>query len=455
MTRSHRTLPVTSLAEAEAWLAGLIDFERRRDLPYERLGLAPVRALLERVGNPHRDLCVLHVAGSKGKGSTALLSEALLRELGARTGTFTSPHLSSWTERFRLDGREVEAERLVAASEALRPHVEELCAGPPETVPSWFDVTTAAAFWMFRDAGVERAVVEVGLGGRLDSTNVVDAAVACVTSIELEHVRLLGDSLAAIAREKAGILKPERPAVMGALAPEAAAVVEARAQELGAPLSRLGRDFHVRVRSADASGLVFELCDGELVLSARMPLLGAHHATNAALAVACVGRLPGVARTELAAAAVRAFDAVRLPGRVELLGRAPAIVVDSAHTPASARALAAALELIPHERRHLVLSVSADKSLDDILAPLLPGAAQVTVTRAEPTRSLAPEEVAAMVRRLAPSLALHAIPNPFLAVRAARERLAAGDLLCVAGSVYLAGIARRVLSARGIHEGLR
>jgi dihydrofolate synthase/folylpolyglutamate synthase len=150
---------------------------------------------------------------------------------------------------------------------------------------------------------------------------------------------------------------------------------------------------------------------------------------------------------ELAAAAERAFAAAKLPARVEILCRAPAVVVDSAHTPASARALAAALELIPHERRHLVLSVSADKSLDGILAPLLAGAVQVTVTRAEPRRSLSPEEVAAVVRRLAPSVVLHAIPNPFLAVRTARERLAPGDLLCAAGSVYLAGIARRVLSA--------
>jgi dihydrofolate synthase/folylpolyglutamate synthase len=268
-----------------------------------------------------------------------------------------------------------------------------------------------------------------------------------VTSIELEHVRLLGDSLSAIAGEKAGILKPGRPAVMGALPAEAAAVVEARARELSAPLCRLGREFDVRVLSLDARGLAAWLRDGDLELEVRMPLLGAHHAINAALALACVRRLPGVPQAALAASAGRALAAARLPGRAEVLRRDPAVVVDSAHTSASARALAAALELIPHQRRHLVLSVSADKDLDAVLGPLLPGAGQVTVTRAEPTRSLAPEEVAAVVRRLAPSAVLHAIPNPFLAVRAARERLAAGDLLCVAGSVYLAGIARRVLSA--------
>ncbi|HKJ24980.1 MAG TPA: Mur ligase family protein, partial [Myxococcota bacterium] len=386
-----------------------------------------------------------HVAGSKGKGSTALLAEALLRARGERVGTFTSPHLSSWTERFRIDGREVAEARLVAAVDALRPHVEALRAGPPEGVPSWFDVTTAAAFWIFRDAGVGRAVVEVGLGGRLDSTNVVEPQVACITTIEREHTRYLGETLAAIAGEKAGIIKPGRPVVMGDLAPEAGAVVEARAKGQGAPLARLGQDFSVEVLAADADGLALHLRDGELELDVRLPILGAHQAANAALALACAKRLPGVEAGGLGEAATRGFASARLPGRVERLAADPPVIVDGAHTPASARALAAALALLPQRKRRLVLSVSADKDLPEILAPLLPGAVEVTVTRAEPTRSLDPKDVAAVVRRLAPGVALRAIPNPFLALRSARERQAADEILCAAGSVYLAGIARRVL----------
>ncbi|NNL66218.1 MAG: dihydrofolate synthase, partial [Myxococcales bacterium] len=321
------------LAAAEAWLEGLIDVERRRAGAPVRLGLAAIEALLARLGNPERELRVIHVAGSKGKGSTVLLCEALLRALGERVGSFTSPHLERWTERFRIDGAEVASEILLDALRAVHPHVEALRAGDdPARVPSWFDVTTAVAFWLFRDRGVATAVVEVGLGGRLDSTNVVDPAVACITSLELEHTDVLGDTLAAIAREKAGILKPGRPAVIGPLAPEAAAVVEARAKEIGAPLARCGHEFDVTVRAADAAGLEIALRDGGDEQVVRLPLLGAHHALNAALAVAAVQRLPGVEPAALEAALPVAFANVALPGRVERVSIDPPIVVDAAHT---------------------------------------------------------------------------------------------------------------------------
>ncbi len=439
--------PITDLAGAEAWLAGLINVERRRDVPYERLGLEPIRALLARAGDPHAGLAVLHIAGSKGKGSTALFAEALLRGLGERVGTFTSPHLERWTERFRIDGREVAAEGLVAAVEALRPHVEALREAEARLVPSWFDVTTAAAFSIFRSEAVERAVVEVGLGGRLDSTNVVLPEVACITSIELEHVNFLGDTLAKIAGEKAGIVKPERPVVMGALPPEAAAVVEARAQELDAPLSRHGREFEGEVLSAGIDGTAFRFRDEGFELEARIPALGAHQVANASVALAAVRRLPGVDVDALRRCAPEALAGAHLPGRVECLSRDPVVVVDSAHTAAASAALAGALATIPNEGVRLVVSISADKDLEAVLAPLLPGVRDVTVTRAEAARSLAASEVAELVRQLSPGTELHVVPNPHLAVRAARERTGAGELLCVTGSVYLAGIAREVLRA--------
>ncbi len=438
----------TGLEQATAWLDSLIDLEKRPDHPAARLGLDPVRRLLARVGDPQHGLSVLHVAGSKGKGSTALLAEAVLRAAGMRVGTFTSPHLERWTERFRLDGAEVAPKRLGAVLERLRPEVEAARAEQPGDPPSFFDVATAAALLLFREEGVEHAVLEVGLGGRLDSTNVVDAAVACITTIELEHTRVLGPTRAAIAREKAGILKPGRPAVLGALPADALEVALARAAELGAPVSRLGVDFDATPLRADARGLELRLRDGSLELELRLPVLGAHQAANAALALAAVRRLGRIPDPALVVAARDGFAAVKLPGRVELLSTRPAVVVDAAHTEDSAGALAQALALLPRRRTHLVLSVSADKNLGSILRALLPLAHQVTVTRADPTRSLAPAEVAAAVRAAAPELALAAVPNPFLAVRAAREGLAPDDLLCVTGSVYLAGIARRVLSAR-------
>jgi dihydrofolate synthase/folylpolyglutamate synthase len=431
---------IRSLADAAGFLEGLIDFERRPGLPYARFDLAPIRALLARVGNPERHLSVIHVAGSKGKGSTALLVEAVLRASGERVGTFTSPHLERWTERFRIGGSEVEGGALAAAVERLRPHVVALRNESPERAPTFFDATTAAAFLLFAEAGVDRAVVEVGLGGRLDSTNVVDPAVACITTIELEHTDKLGTTLAAIAAEKAGIVKPRRPVVVGALAPEALAVVLARAAAQGAPAAVLGRDFHVAVDRTGLDGVAFVFRDASGELAAALPALGAHHAHNAALAIACAR-----------AVGARDADAIRaglasavLPGRIEVVGRAPWLVVDGAHTAVSARALADALAALPRARAHFVLSISAGKDLAAILEALVPLAERLTLTRAEPTRSLEPAEIAAATRAVRPGLDLRVVPNPHLALRAAREAAAPDELVVATGSVYLAGIARRV-----------
>jgi len=436
--------PIRSLADAAAWLEGLINVERRPDVPYARLGLDPVRRLLARVGDPHAGLSIIHVAGSKGKGSTALLAEALLRALGERVGTFTSPHLERWTERFRIDGREVEGDRLADAVARLRPHVEALAAEDPARAPTFFDATTAAALLLFAEARVERAVLEVGLGGRLDSTNVVDPAVTCITTIELEHTDKLGATLAAIAAEKAGIVKRRRPLVLGALPPEAEAVVLERAEELEAPVSRLGHDFTATLLDTGLDGLRIRFHDGPLAAEVVLPVLGPHHAANAALALACVRRLGAHCDAALAEAAVRGFAGAELPGRVEIVGRSPWLVVDAAHTAASAAALAEALACLPRRASHLVLSVSAGKDLGAILAALLPLAGQVTVTRAEPARSLAPEAIAAAVRAATPGASLRVVPNPHLALRAAREAAGGDDLVVATGSVYLAGIARRI-----------
>lgn len=432
------------LAEAEAFLEGLINLERIPQARHPRLSLGPVLALLARLGHPEKGLRVLHVAGSKGKGSTVLLAEALAREAGLRVGAFTSPHLSRWTERFRLDGREVEGAALAGAVTRLRPHVEGLH-GSSET-PSFFDATTAAALLLFAEARVDLAVLEVGLGGRLDSTNAVDPAVCCVTSIELEHTEKLGTTLAAIAREKAGIVKPGVPVVMGPLPEEAAAEIEARARGQGAPLFALGRDFHADVLEEGLEATRARLRDGDLEVEIELPCLGDHQVANAALALACVRRLGIAGDAALAAIARRAFAGARLPGRVEVLSRAPFVVVDAAHTAASARALARVLARFPRRRSHLVLSVSAGKDLRAVCAALAPHADIVTVTRADPMRSLAPQEVAAAVRALAPAAEVRIVPNPHLAVRAARAELAHDDLLCATGSVYLAGIARQQLA---------
>ena len=437
---------MSPLFDATRWLEGLIDVEGMRDRSRARLSLAPIEALLARVGHPERALRPVHVAGSKGKGSTALLCEALLRGAGLRVGTFTSPHLRRWTERFRVDGREVEGDALAAAVERLRPHVEALRRDDPDRAPTFFDATTAAALLLFAEAGLDATVLEVGLGGRLDSTNVVAPAVACVTSIELEHTEVLGDTLAAIAREKAGILKPRVPAVLGALPAEARAVVRARAAELACPVAELGRDFSAALLAAEPLRQRVRLEDGAFRADVWLPVSGAPARENAALAAACALRSGLVSAERLTAAAPGALEGARLPGRVEVVGRAPLRIADSAHTPASVAALAAVLDALSRRRTHLVLSLSAGKDVDAICALLAPRADLVTLTRADAIKSLDPVQLAAALRALAPSLAVRVVPNPHLALRAAREAAAPEDLLVATGSVYLAGIAREVLA---------
>ena len=429
---------VRTLEQAERWLEGLIDYERPAERARARFTLDPIRALLARIGSPERDLRPIHVAGSKGKGSTVLLAEALLRGAGLRTGVFTSPHLLRWTERFRIDGREVDGEALAHAVERIRPAVLALRAEDPALAPTFFDATTAAALLLFAEAGLDAVLLEVGLGGRLDSTNAVHPAVTCVTSIEREHTEILGDTLGAIAAEKAGILKPGVPAVAGRLPEEARAVVRARALALGCPLAELGRDFAVAVVEREAFRQCVRLEDGAFRTDAWLPLLGdpAASALRSGLADPA----------QLAAGAPAALAAAELPGRIEVLGRAPLRIADGAHTLASARALAAALERVPHARTHLVLSVSSGKDVEGLCALLAPHADRVTLTRADARKSLDPAELAPILRRLAPTLDVRVVPNAHLALRAAREEAGPDDLVCATGSIYLAGIARAVLA---------
>lgn len=419
--------PIETPEQAGQYLETLINIEKRRDWSRVRLSLDPVRKLLERLGNPHEGLSILHVAGSKGKGSTCLFAEAALGALGKRVGVFTSPHLSSWTERFRVGGRDVEGDELARAVNDLRPHVEWLREHDPEDAPTFFDATTAAALLIFARADLDYVILEVGLGGRLDSTNIVDPRVCAITTIELEHTDKLGNTIAEIAAEKAGIIKPGIPCYVGRLVAEAEGVIHARARELAAPLFALGKDF--------------EPLPGDVLRT-----LGRHQEDNAGLALACVSALVGGTETADEATLARARAGIgeaELPGRVEVLGQAPLVIVDAAHTEASARELALVVAAQSAERRRLLLSVSEGKAVVAILGALLPHFDEVFVTRAEPHRSLDVPTLARAVREQGGDATVHEIEDPNQASLAARDATAPGDLLVAAGSIYLAGVARK------------
>jgi dihydrofolate synthase/folylpolyglutamate synthase len=422
---------IRSLAEAESYLQSLVNRERIAGFDYEKHGLDRIRALLEEIGSPQRGLPCIHVTGSKGKGTFALAAGHLLQAAGVRAGVYTSPHLASWLERFRVGDGPAPASRLVAELERMRPAVERL-RRHPELCPSFFDVTTALAFALFRAEQVRCAVLEVGIGGRLDSTTVCEPTVCAITAVQLEHVGVLGDTLEAIAREKAGILKPGVPLVHGPLAAEALAAVLARAASLDVPADEVRAE---RV-SLSADGIGFELPDGRAL---RAPILGAHQATNLSLAVAAVERFLGRA---LAPAELASLDTLELPARIERFGP---LILDDAHTPDSARALRETLgSVFPGRRWVLGISIARDKDAAGILAELAPATRACVISGAEPLRSLPPDELRPLARAAGiPSPELEPHPHAALArVRALRRPEEIGVLT---GSVFFAGAVRGAL----------
>lgn len=430
------------LAAGRNWLAAL----PRAPTAHAARGhdpLAPVRRLLAALGDPHERLRVIHIAGSKGKGSTALFTEALLRRLGRRTFTYTSPHLERWTERFRIAGRESDADTALASLEAVRAATERT-----GVTPGFFEALTVAGFDLAARQGVEWAVIETGVGGRADATNVVRPEMTILTGIEREHVDRLGNTLEAIATEKAGIIKPGAAVVVPELPPGPRDVVRGAAERAGverielhrahrpipSPLPESGAQWHCESSSLTVAGTGWAL---RARLAAGGPVMGG----NAALALTAIARL-GLVSIEALDAAAGVFAETPLPGRMETVSTRPWVIIDGAHTPASARAVARAVADLGAARVHLLVSLSAGKERDAVLAELLPLATAVTATRADADYSLDTGTLAAAVRQRRPELSPAAIDAPAAALTAACADAPGETLVLATGSVYLAGRVR-------------
>ena len=402
-------------------MSGALDWLYARQRFGMRPGLGRVRALLERLDDPQRAFRSVLVGGTNGKGSTAASLAAMLSAGRQRTALFTSPHLTRFAERFVVDGRELPGAQVLAVLEAIRPHAEALEA-------SFFEVVTALACVLFAEAGAETAVMEVGLGGRLDATNALDPALSVVTSIGLDHTEILGHTVEAIAAEKAGILRAGRPGVTGASGP-ALGVLEGA----GADLWALGREASVEAEPLRWDGWAVTLRSpiGEQVL--RTPLLGRHGANNAALAALAAQRL-GLPAEAIAAGAA----GVRWPGRLERLPwRGGWVLLDGAHNPDGARALRETLQALGLGRVPLIFGTSGDKDLAGLAAELAPIAREVIVTRALLSpRAADPEGLAALW-----PVPVRVAGTP----RAALDLLPPGGLAVACGSLYLVGELRPIL----------
>ena len=408
----------------------------------EAIGLSVMRKLLARLGNPQTDLRVIHVAGSKGKGSTVLIAEALLRHANLRVGSYTSPHLERWTERIRIDGQEITPTRMLQELESIGPQVEALARGDPENAPTFFEVLTAAALSIFRKQELDWVLLETGLGGRLDATNVVSPLAACVTSLELEHTDRLGPHISDIAREKAGVAKPGIPLVLGAMDQTALAVMSQVATDVGARLVSPGAGYRSEIRTAEGTGPRICLETNGFHFAGRLARTGGVLAGNVVIALTTLVAAGALTGTVLSDAATRILPTLQLPGRCELLPTTPAVLIDSAHTEASAAALAEEVKRLGLAPVHLVLSLSAARNLNPLIRVLGEIGDPITVCRAEQSRSLPPELVADALRTAYPLRQIHVTADPAEALVDARAGVPDDGLLCVAGSVYMSGAAR-------------
>lgn len=420
----------------------------------EKPGLARIEFLLNKLGRPQERFPAVHIAGTNGKGSTGAMIAAVLKAGGRRVGLFTSPHLLRYNERIVVDGEPIGDEELAKLLDTLAPYVAEAAATPGVGQPTEFEVATAAALAHFAEQGADVAVVEVGLGGRLDSTNVVHPCVSVITSIDVDHTAVLGTDLVTIAGEKAGIIRSGVPVVMAKQLPEAAAVVRQRARRTGAPLVEQGVDFNGTPVGVDMHGTRFDLqlSGPDLRLeNVGIPLVGVHQVDNAAVAAAAALVAEGALGRELSGDAAETilrtgFGTARWPGRFEIVDEEPLTIVDGAHNAASARALAHTVEAVfTDEPIVFVIGMLAEKSPDAILEPLLPLAEAIVFTKPSQGRTAPaePKELERVARAFiedspgAPGVEI--VADPSMAVRRARELAGADGVVIVAGSLYLVG----------------
>ena len=437
--------------ESLDWLYSFVDFSMKRhvDDTHRFFKLDRMRHLMDLMGHPEARYPVVHVAGTKGKGSTAALVAGVLQAAGYRVGLYTSPHLQEFTERIRVDGQEIDKQSLVRICDQLRQLTSQVAD------ITTFELTTALGFQYFAEQKIDFAVVEVGLGGRLDATNVVDPLVSIITPISYDHTAVLGNTLTEIAWEKAGIIKPGRPVVFSPQVAEAEKELIRVAIERGSPYVLVDESYrykwlslthHSQTFQLQKNGVLTSLTGGSLVdppLKLTTHLLGFHQIQNAVSAVAALDLIRQAGFTLKPEDVQAGFRQVVWPGRFEVLRSWPPVVIDSAHNGASMEVLAKALDdYFPGWKFLLVLGISADKQLDDMLQAIMPHVEQVITTQSTHPRAKDAKELAGLVEPYG---------KPVRGIAPAEEALAealrlAGDDtgIVVAGSVFIAAAARAI-----------
>ncbi len=436
-------------ASALKYLFSATDYERMLRVRYntDTFNLFRMRALLRKLGNPHTKIRTVHIAGTKGKGSTAAMLAEMLKSCGYKVGLYTSPHICDIRERIAVNGQMIPRTALAELINLAEPHIEKM----GDDKPTFFEILTALAFRYFAAEQVDFAVVEAGLGGRLDSTNVLKPLVCGLTSISIDHTYQLGKTLEEITAEKAGIFKPDVPVVSVPQSPAAARVLKKAATESGIELAFTGEDieFSCRVESSRQAGCHARVC---LTTSRSkfehlpVPLLGEHQAVNCGLALALLDRLKAGGVEVDDEKAVKGLAGMYLPGRMEMIRQDPRILVDGAHNAASMQALIRALgQHIPYDSMVMIFGCAADKDINGMMDQIATGADKVVFTRANDSpRAAEPEELAEIYEQRCERTS-QVTDNLVEAIRTAEGAVTREDIICITGSFYLVGQAKQLL----------
>jgi dihydrofolate synthase / folylpolyglutamate synthase len=457
-TRAHESngkhAPVISYSKSLKFLSTLSDYERLRIVRYnnDNFNLDRMRALLKKLGNPQDHFRTVHVAGTKGKGSTCAMISAMLVANGYKVGLYTSPHLVDVRERIVIDGDMIPQANFARLVRLIEPMVNRL-----KPTPTYFDVLTAIAFKYFADNKVDIAVVEAGLGGRLDSTNVIKPEVTAITSISHDHMAQLGPTLGHIATEKAGIFKHGIPALSVVQDPMAEAALKKIAEKVGAPLDITGQtiEFSYRFESSRMLGPHNRVClttPNSKFEHLAVPLIGEHQAINCGLALAVVDRLKsrGIAIND--SRAMEGLSKVTIPGRMEMVSQTPRVIVDGAHNAASLDAAMKAIgQHIPYDSMVVIFGCCGDKDVPGMLERITSGADKVIFTRIDSVRSADPHELAVQYVELYGKMAQVA-ENLEEALSIANRAVTKEDLICITGSFYLVGEAKKYFAAKAAAE---
>jgi dihydrofolate synthase/folylpolyglutamate synthase len=410
-----------------------------------KLGLSTIRKIFKELGNPQDHFGCIHVAGTNGKGSIASGIASILKAAGYRTGLYTSPHLVTFNERIAINGRHISNARVVAAYEAVK-HVHH---GSRE--PTFFEFATAMALYDFDREGVDWAVIETGMGGRLDATNIVRPAVSIISNLSLEHQDYLGNTLAQIAGEKGGIIKSGAPVVTGVRQPGALSILKDIAATKSTPVYRLGKDFRVRRKSGDVFtffGIHNQWPD------MKTSLMGRHQVDNAAISLAACELLNRAGATISEKNCRQGLSELHWPGRLEIVCESPRIILDGAHNLVAARKLAAFLAQETDQRPiTMVIGILDDKPYKAMLSALVPVTQKVIFTRPKIDRGLPPETLYTEARQYGKAISL--LPDVHQAVQQAVNQAAPDDVICIAGSLYVVGEAKvslaRILPSKPLH----